>query len=391
MAFGASLCAKLEAIVIELLLYFALGFLCAMFLTALVAPAVLRRTTMLTRRRIEASVPLTLEEIRAEKDSLRAEHAVERRQLELELKAAKERASNEAVKYARGRKDIKSVAAEREEIKSTLVTLEADARQLREEVRRRDDRLQALSAALTQTEQMLQVQKDGFEKLAREFEDTSFSSSARQIELVARESEIDRLNSDITALKGLRKSSDRVTREADARVRSAENGMLAEKRRAEELNAKVLQLLSTLSDRDERLERREKEVVRLRERLKPILTGSARDDTQARLADLQIENSRLEAELAELNERLSFGSGTKQAPKRGNAMAESKERLAASQALRNKISELAAEVVQMTAVLEGANSPINRALDKGGPQANGQDLPLSLADRVLDLRKKAGA
>ena len=50
---------------IQLLLYFALGFLCAAFLAALVAPAVWRRAVMLTRRRIEASVPLTLDEIRA--------------------------------------------------------------------------------------------------------------------------------------------------------------------------------------------------------------------------------------------------------------------------------------------------------------------------------------
>ena len=87
---------------IELLLYFALGFLCAAFLAALVAPAVWRRAVMLTRRRIEASVPLTLDEIRADKDSLKAEHAVIARRLEMDVKALKTKVSEQSIKLASG-------------------------------------------------------------------------------------------------------------------------------------------------------------------------------------------------------------------------------------------------------------------------------------------------
>ncbi len=190
---------------IELLLYFALGFLCAAFLAALIAPAALRRTVMLTRRRIEASVPLTLDEIRAEKDSLKAEYAVTTRRLEMDLKAAKTKVSELSVKLARGSKDMKAINTERETNKAELARIEGEARALRDELRRRDDGMQALSSALTRTEEMLQTQRAEFAKLGREFEETSFNASARQIEIVARESEIERLNSDIAALQGQRK------------------------------------------------------------------------------------------------------------------------------------------------------------------------------------------
>ncbi len=68
---------------IQSILFFALGFLCAGFLALMVAPAVWRRAVRLTRRRIEASVPLSLGEIQADKDRIRAEFAMSIRRLEM--------------------------------------------------------------------------------------------------------------------------------------------------------------------------------------------------------------------------------------------------------------------------------------------------------------------
>ena len=53
-------------------LFFTLGFLAATLLCLMVAPAIWRRAVVLTRQRIESSVPLTLNEIQADKDQLRA-------------------------------------------------------------------------------------------------------------------------------------------------------------------------------------------------------------------------------------------------------------------------------------------------------------------------------
>ncbi|RWX60080.1 hypothetical protein EN780_32935, partial [Mesorhizobium sp. M4B.F.Ca.ET.089.01.1.1] len=68
---------------VQSILFFALGFLCAGFLALLIAPAIWRRAVALTRRRVEASMPLTLAEIQANKDQVRAEFAMSTRRLEM--------------------------------------------------------------------------------------------------------------------------------------------------------------------------------------------------------------------------------------------------------------------------------------------------------------------
>jgi chromosome segregation ATPase len=71
--------------VIEQLMILALGFLFAGLLALAFAPAFWRRANRLTRRRLETQVPLSVQEILAERDQLRAEFAVEQRRLELRM------------------------------------------------------------------------------------------------------------------------------------------------------------------------------------------------------------------------------------------------------------------------------------------------------------------
>jgi len=70
---------------IETFMFLALGFLAASLLALVVIPFVHNRAERLTMRRIEASTPLSIEEIRAEKDQLRAEFAMSTRRLELNI------------------------------------------------------------------------------------------------------------------------------------------------------------------------------------------------------------------------------------------------------------------------------------------------------------------
>jgi chromosome segregation ATPase len=63
-------------------LIFALGFLVAGLLTLLILPAVWRRAVRLSARRLEMQMPLSMTEIVAERDQLRAEFAVTQRRME---------------------------------------------------------------------------------------------------------------------------------------------------------------------------------------------------------------------------------------------------------------------------------------------------------------------
>lgn len=378
---------------VQSVLFFALGFLCAGFLALMVAPAIWRRAVALTRRRIEASIPLTQTEIQADKDRIRAEYAMTTRRLEMNVKALREKAAEQLVEINRGREALKGLAIERTDKNHALAELGAKS----EALRQREEELHRLSERLKETERKLEKRALELEKLEQMYDDASFSSSSRQIELVARESELQKLASDIALLRGQRKEADRRQQEIAAESKAARDALKAEKKRAAELDKKVERLLATLADREDKLDRREKELVRLREKAKAEDGGPAlrlvgkpdeagghdearrRDDLDQAIAKLDNDRERLEARLTALareNKRLKADLGAFASSDTANGSA----------ALREQMNELAAEVVHLTAKLEGPDSPIAKAL--ATPQdsrSNGGDR--SLADRVRALQK----
>lgn len=70
---------------IELMMYMGIGFLLAALIAVLVIPLVHSRAERLTLRRLEASLPQSLAEVQADKDLLRADHAISTRRLELKI------------------------------------------------------------------------------------------------------------------------------------------------------------------------------------------------------------------------------------------------------------------------------------------------------------------
>ncbi|ODA96878.1 hypothetical protein BFX40_31215 [Mesorhizobium sp. SEMIA 3007] len=378
---------------VQSVLFFALGFLGAGLLALMVAPAVWRRAVALTRKRVEASIPLTQTEIQADKDRIRAEYAMANRRLEMNVKALREKAAEQLVEISRGHEALKGLAIERTDKNHALAELGAK----NEALRQREEELHRLSELLKETERKLEKRALELEKLEHMYDDASFSSSSRQIELVARESELQKLASDIALLRGQRKEADRRQQEIAAESKAARDALKAEKKRVAELDKKVERLLATLADREDKLDRREKELARLREKAKaedgaPALRlvgkpdeagrhddAKQRDDLDQAIAKLDSDRERLEARLTALareNKRLKADLGAAASSGTANASA----------ALREQMNELAAEVVHLTAKLEGPDSPIAKAL--AAPQdsrSSGGDR--SLADRVRALQK----
>ncbi|TIM43065.1 MAG: hypothetical protein E5Y69_11165, partial [Mesorhizobium sp.] len=131
---------------VQSVLFFVLGFLCAGFLALMIAPAIWRRAVMLTRKRVEGSMPLTLAEIQAEKDRIRAEFAMSTRRLEMTVKSLREKSAEQLVEIGRGREALKELAVERKDKEQALSELEAKGK----EFRQRQDQLQLLSDRLAQ-------------------------------------------------------------------------------------------------------------------------------------------------------------------------------------------------------------------------------------------------
>ncbi len=78
---------------IQAVLLIALGFLTASLIGVLVAPAFWNRACRLTRKRLEQTLPITLSEIEATQDQLRASYAVRMRRLETALAGARQKAA----------------------------------------------------------------------------------------------------------------------------------------------------------------------------------------------------------------------------------------------------------------------------------------------------------
>ncbi|TIQ00107.1 MAG: hypothetical protein E5X60_06290 [Mesorhizobium sp.] len=384
---------------VQSVLFFVLGFLCAGFLALMIAPAIWRRAVMLTRKRIEGSMPLTLAEIQAEKDRIRAEFAMSTRRLEMTVKSLREKSAEQLVEIGRGREALKELALERKDKEQALSALEAKG----EDLRQRKDQLQLLSDRLAQTEHALEKRVLELKKLEHMYDDASFSSSSRQIELVARESELQKLADDISVLRGQRKEADRRQQEIAAESKAARDALKAEKKRTGELDKKIERLLATLADREDKLERREKEIARLREKSKSgrLENASAvrfvgvqgsqadaavKDDTQKAIAKLDNDRERLEARLTELareNKKLKTDLAAFEASKSEGG----DDARRASAALREQMSDLAAQVVALTAKLDGPESPIAKALAAPNPGSGER----SLADRVRALQKAESA
>ncbi len=94
---------------------FALGFLAASLCALLLLPAVNARAARLSRRRIEARLPLSIAEVAAEKDYLRAQFAVAQRRLERKVEAV------QAKRHA----DLAAIGARTLEVASLARTVEA--------------------------------------------------------------------------------------------------------------------------------------------------------------------------------------------------------------------------------------------------------------------------
>ena len=86
---------------IQYALLVALGFFLASIIFILVAPSFWNRAVRLTRKRIEETLPVSLSEIEADKDQLRAVFAVKIRRLEAALTKTREKSAHQLVEISR--------------------------------------------------------------------------------------------------------------------------------------------------------------------------------------------------------------------------------------------------------------------------------------------------
>jgi chromosome segregation ATPase len=409
--------------VIQTALFFVLGFLSAAFIALLVAPAIWRRAVALTRKRVEASVPLSLDEIQADKDRMRAEFAMSTRRLEMSVKQFREKATQQIVEINRNREDLKRIVDERDAKDAAVAELEARAAELRTELKEREKDLQRTSERLAAQERLAEERAFEIDKLGRMYEESSFSASTRQIEMVAQESKLDDLSDSAAKLRGERKEADRRIRELVEETKALRQSLRAESKKSTGLESKIERLQKSLDEREEAMARQQGDVTRLREQLAEGKKTRGRADDEA--AALRERCAALEGELAERVEELSrlmasanqgdveaamarVNADKTRLEERLNVLTKENKRLRgrldtleqsasedwseerrANSLLREQINDLAAEVVNMAALLDGSQSQIREALALEMSEGLGNPSVVSLADRVRALQKAA--
>ena len=325
----------------ESLLTFALGFLIASLIALILAAPLWRRAEKVTRKRLEASLPISLEDVAAEKDKLRADFALSTRKLELNLEKLRKKAQGQMTSVQQ--RNIKLIELETE-LKAETETKsdkETEIRVLSEklaaaeaELKRRTDQMDDMKAKLGDLQSVLNRQAGAIKDAA------SLAEGHRD--------EIETLKDDAAEKTG------EITRQAsaisfrDARLAECGERVAAQKllvaRKTAELKEKTT-LIAALQTRIAELE-----ALHASQSSKDQDRDTALDAKEAALAGATEEIAALKTQLHGMAEQYRTRLA---ADNHENAL------------LRQRIGDLAADVARMTEALDAGDEASLRATPIG--------------------------
>src|SRR5205807_7383561 len=133
---------------IEPVMFFGLGFLAASLVALAIIPFVHARAVRLTIRRLEAATPLSMAEIQADKDQLRAEFAMSTRRLEMSVDQLKTKTTTQLAELGKKTDTINRLKIDLGEKAATIFALEAREKALRDQLHATEDELSVKTKAL---------------------------------------------------------------------------------------------------------------------------------------------------------------------------------------------------------------------------------------------------
>ncbi|MGA7938491.1 MAG: hypothetical protein WCA43_01175, partial [Bradyrhizobium sp.] len=376
---------------VEPIMYLAIGFLVAMLLGLTIVPLVHNRAVRLTTRRMEAATPLSMAEIQADKDQLRAEFAMSARRLEMSVDQLKHKTTSQLAELGKKTDAINRMKVELGEKNATIFALEAREKAVKEQLRATEEEFATKTEALRQAEKALTDKQGELGKINAELTDRSVMAESRQVELVAVHTQIDALKNRVgdaekdfaatqARLEHERLQSETASRElTDARgrvenlsqrVTDLDRQLIVQVKEAELLGNRVNDLEGRLSTQGKLLAERDYEVNQLRQ------TRDAADRTIKELRDeINLTNSgswpaldKLKSEKAAVEEQLRVARDERSKLQRDiNAIQQQAESSWATERmenalLRERINDIAAEVAKLAIQLEGPDSPIEALL-----------------------------
>ena len=183
---------------IEPIMYLAIGFLVSMLFGLMIVPLVHNRAVRLTTRRMEAATPLSMAEIQADKDQLRAEFAMSARRLEMNVEQLKNKTTSQLAELGKKSDAINRMKVELGEKNATIFSLEAREKAVKEQLRATEEEFATKTELLRNAEQALTDKQSELGKLTTDLNDRSVMAETRQVELVAVRTQIEELKSRVS-------------------------------------------------------------------------------------------------------------------------------------------------------------------------------------------------
>ncbi len=375
---------------VEPIMYLAIGFLVSMLFGLMIVPLVHNRAVRLTTKRLEAATPLSMAEIQADKDQLRAEFAMSARRLEMSVEQLKNKTSSQLAELGKKSDAINRLKIELGEKNAAIFSLEAREKALKDQLRATEEEFSTKTQSLRTAEQQLSDKQGELGKLNSELSQRSMTAESRQVELLAVRSQIEALQSRVNdaekevsssrqRLTDHRNEAEIATRElSDARgkvedlsgkVTDLDRQLVVQTKETEMLSTRVTDLENRLALQGKILAEREYENTLLRQQ------AEAAKQTEQKLREDMASGTgnsaaleKLRAEKASLEEQLTVARDERAKLQRDinliQQQAESSwstERME-NALLRERINDIAAEVAKLAVTLEGPDSPIEAIL-----------------------------
>ncbi|MEA2985237.1 MAG: hypothetical protein QOD94_1491 [Alphaproteobacteria bacterium] len=409
---------------VEPVMFFGIGFLFAALIGLIIIPLVQARAVRLTMRRLEAATPLSMAEIQADKDQLRAEFAMSTRRLEMSVEQMKAKTTSQLAELGKKSDAINRLKLELGEKTATIFALEARDKALKDQLRATEEELSFKLNAMREAERALAEKQLDLAKLTAELDQRSIVNDSQRVELVALRTQVDALKDRVNdSEREFKTTEDRLGRERfDAaetsdllnaerskvgnladRVSDLERQLVGQTIEAEILGRRAQELETRLTDQSRRLAERDYQCEQLRSQLESLRQTEA--ELRAELAGIggsqRSEIDSLKGEKAALEEQLKRSREEQAKLSRDTEASWASERVE-SALLRERINDVAAEVARLTAALEGPGSPIETILAGEAPSVSTGGAPTvpgfeggtegeskgSLAERIRALQSR---
>src|SRR5512141_1948605 len=184
---------------VEPIMYLAIGFLLSMLFGLMIVPLVHNRAVRLTTRRLEAATPLSMAEIQADKDQLRAEFAMSTRRLEMSVDQLKNRTTSQLAELGKKGDAINRLKIELGEKTATIFALEARDKALRDQLRATEDEIAAKTSAMHDAQRAFSDKQADLAKMMGELDERSTFTEAQKVEIIALKTQVEALKDRLTA------------------------------------------------------------------------------------------------------------------------------------------------------------------------------------------------